>query len=72
MVFKYTFTGECSVFLKKIILWMKTIHYPNTLRSHLVTIVPMFKRLLQTRGPYKITSNILKKHCENTINITEK
>ena len=33
--------GECSVFLKKIILWMKTIHYPNTLRSHLVTIVPM-------------------------------
>ena len=32
--------GECSVFLKKITLWMKTIHYPNTLRSHLVTIVP--------------------------------
>ena len=27
--------------LKKIILWMKTIHYPNTLRSHLVTIVLM-------------------------------
>ena len=22
--------GECSVFLKKIILWMKIIHYPNT------------------------------------------
>ena len=37
----YYFKGECSVFLKKIILWMKTIHYPNTLRSHLVTIVPM-------------------------------
>ena len=33
--------GECSVFLKKIILWMKTIHYPNTIRSHLVTIAPM-------------------------------
>ena len=33
--------GECSVFLKKIILWMKTIHYSNTLRSHLVTTVPM-------------------------------
>ena len=33
--------GECSVFLKKIILWMKTNHYPNTLSSHLVTIVPM-------------------------------
>ena len=26
---------------EKNILWMKTIHYPNTLRSHLVTIVPM-------------------------------
>ena len=35
------FKGECSVFLKKIILWMKMIHYPNTLRSHLVTILPM-------------------------------
>ena len=35
--------GECSVF-KKIILWYfwrRTIHYPNTIRSHLVTIVPM-------------------------------
>ena len=31
---------ECSVF-KKYILRMKTIHYPNTIRSHLVTIVPM-------------------------------
>ena len=26
---------------KKIISWMKTIHYPNTIRSHLVTIAPM-------------------------------
>ena len=33
--------GECSVFKKKYILWMKTIHYPNTIRSYLVTIVPM-------------------------------
>ena len=32
--------GECSV-LKKYILWMKTMHYPNTIRSHLVTIVPV-------------------------------
>ena len=24
---------------EKIILWMKTIHYPNRIRSHLVTIV---------------------------------
>ena len=23
------------------LLWMKTMHYPNTIRSHLVTIVPM-------------------------------
>ena len=35
------FKGECNVFLKKIILWMKSMHYPNTLRSRLVTIVPM-------------------------------
>ena len=34
------FKGECSVFKKKL-LWMKTMHYPNTIRSHLVTIVPM-------------------------------
>ena len=34
--------------------------------------VCLFKRLLQTRGSYKITSNIKKKHCVNTINITEK
>ena len=27
--------------MKIIILWMKSIHYPNTLKSHLVTIVPM-------------------------------
>ena len=27
--------------VKKIILLMKTIHYPNKMRSHLVTIVPM-------------------------------
>ena len=33
--------GKCSVFLKKILLWMKTMHYPNTIRSHLVTIVPV-------------------------------
>ena len=33
--------GECSVFKKKMLLWMKTMHNPNTMRSHLVTIVPM-------------------------------
>ena len=27
------FKGECSVFLKKIMLWIKTIYYLNTLRS---------------------------------------
>ena len=42
------FKGECSVF-KKIILWMKTIHYPNTITSHLVTIVPMAPLLLQNQ-----------------------
>ena len=35
------FKGECSVFLNIFVLWMKTMHYPNTIRSHLVTIVPM-------------------------------
>ena len=33
--------GECNVFKFFFLLWMKTIHYPNTIRSHLVTIVPM-------------------------------
>ena len=28
-------------YLKKYIVWMKTVHYPNTIRSHLVTIVLM-------------------------------
>ena len=37
----HAFKGECSIFLKKIIFWMKTIHYLNTIRSHLVTIAPM-------------------------------
>ena len=27
--------------IKKYILWVKTIHYPNKLRSHLFTIAPM-------------------------------
>ena len=27
--------------LKKNMLWMKTMHHPNTIRAHLVTIVPM-------------------------------
>ena len=30
-----------AAYQKKIILWMKTIHYPNTIGYHLVTIVPM-------------------------------
>ena len=29
------------VIKKKNLLWMKTMHLPNTIRSHLVTIVPM-------------------------------
>ena len=33
--------GNVAYFNKKNILWMKTIQYPNTLRSHLVTVVPM-------------------------------
>ena len=33
--------GLKAYFLKKSLLRMKTIHYPNKIRSHLVTIVPM-------------------------------
>ena len=36
----YVLKAECNVFKKKL-LWMETMHYPNTIRSHLVTIVPM-------------------------------
>ena len=30
-----------ATYLNFFLLWMKTIHYPNTIRSHLVTIVQM-------------------------------
>ena len=33
--------GECSVFFVFFLLWMKTMHYPNTIRSQLATVVPM-------------------------------
>ena len=46
--------GECSVFLKKNILWMKTIQYPNTITFHLVTIVPMAP--FTTKSPSKLRS----------------
>ena len=35
-----------DAYLKKYILWMKTIYYPKEIRSHLVTIVPMTCLLL--------------------------
>ena len=34
---------ENAAFFWVFLLWMKTMHYPNTIRSHLVTIVPMTK-----------------------------
>ena len=37
---QFDFKGNAA-YLKKIILWMKTIHYPNTIRSYFDTIVPM-------------------------------
>ena len=40
VIVAYLIKGECSVFKRKTLLW-KTMHYPNTIRSHLVTIVPM-------------------------------
>ena len=33
--------GECIVFKNKNWIWMKTMHYTNTIRSHLVTIIQM-------------------------------
>ena len=33
--------GIAAYLKKQKTLWMKTMHYPNTIRSHLVTIVPM-------------------------------
>ena len=35
------FLKENAGYLKKNLLWMKTMHYLNTIGSHLVTIVPM-------------------------------
>ena len=32
--------GECSVFFIYL-LWLKMMHYPNTITSYLATIVPM-------------------------------
>ena len=37
--YKYFYTRAFRGYKK--LLWMKTMHYPNTIRSHLVTLVPM-------------------------------
>ena len=37
----YKLKGTRSVLKQNFILWMKTIHYPNKIRSHLVTIAAM-------------------------------
>ena len=58
--------GECSVFLKKIISWIKTIHYPNTLRSHLVTIVPMAS-LITPKSTSKLKSALSALHFSYSI-----
>ena len=42
---------------EKNILWMKTIPYPNTLRSHLVTNVPMAQFTLKSTS--KLRSALL-------------
>ena len=33
--------GNAAYLKKNFLLWMKTIHYPNAIRSHLVAILPM-------------------------------
>ena len=37
----FQYLKEHEAYLKKYILWMKTIHYPDKIRFHLVTIAPM-------------------------------
>ena len=54
--------GNAAYFSKKNILWMKTIHYPNTLRSHLVTIVPMAPFTSKSTSKFK---SVL--HCSYSI-----
>ena len=43
-----SFKGIRCVFKKEMILWMKTIHYPNKMTSHLVTITPMAQFTLES------------------------
>ena len=40
-LFNWKLKEECSVLKIFVLLWMKSIHYPNTITSHLVTIAPM-------------------------------
>ena len=47
---------------------MVTIQHSITFYVLMGMLIFCFVCLLQTHGPYKITSNILKKHCVNNIN----
>ena len=56
--------------VQKNISWMKTIHYPNKIRSHLVTIIPMAPFTPKSTSMLRsaqMTKNRVKK---NTTNIT--
>ena len=40
-ILRYFLKKLSIIHICPLLLWMKTIHCPNTIRSHLVTIVPM-------------------------------
>ena len=58
---QYLLKGECSVFSNFCLLWMKTMHYPNTIRSHLVKIVPMAPFTLKSTS--KLRSALHIRNC---------
>ena len=54
---------------KKMILWMKTIHYPHEIRSHLVTIAPMTP--FTPKSTAKLRSSIVILRCIPRANTAE-
>ena len=51
-----------------IILWMKTIHYPNKIKSHLITIAPM--ALFTPKSTSKLRSALSALHFRYSIVIS--
>ena len=47
---------ENAAYLKKKMLWMKMIHYPNTIRSQLGTTIPMTPFTLKSTSKLRSAS----------------